>query len=85
MVEFRNSWLSWCLEAGDKRINITANPDVEQQCTQDFSSTPPTFPSQQKIGNISVSKKKLFLCVETGDKKWRTEAEDRGGGEEIVE
>lgn len=71
--------LSCCLEAADKRINITANPDTERQCTQ-TSHQPPYFP--YKLGNISVSKNPSpLLCVETGDRKSRTEKQRTRGGE----
>lgn len=48
----------------------------------DFSSTLPRLLSpQDKLGNISVSKKPQLLCVGTGDRKSRTEKQRTRGGE----
>lgn len=65
MTELRNGSLSCCLEGGDKRINITANPDAEKEFTHisNHSPHPSTFP-HDKLGNISVSKKSTLLLWE---------------------
>lgn len=68
--------LSCCLEAGDKRINITANPDTERQRHQ-----PPYFPHKTSWVTSLSAKTSRFLCVGTGDRKSRAGRQRTRGGE----
>ena len=64
--------LSCCLEAGDKRINITANPDTARQCTQ-TSHQPLYFPHKMSlVTSLSAENHSASLS-----RNWRREIRDR--------
>lgn len=83
MRQFRNGLLlSCCLEAGDKRISITANPDTERQCTQAFHQTPPPpFPHKTSLVTSLSAKTSLLFNEGTRNRKSRTEKQRTRGGE----